>query len=113
MIEPLLAFSLFTLLRDFVNNFITLLQTFFDWIATTIIGWLQTAVGGVTLPTMINGNAGGRVAGYITDLSGYGAAVNVWLPLQEALGMFGTFWALWVALQLYRLIKSWIPFVSG
>lgn len=49
----------------------------------------------------------------VIDLMPYVNMANYWFPFDYLLAATGSYMALWFAVMTYRLIKSWIPTVSG
>jgi hypothetical protein len=43
----------------------------------------------------------------------YLTAANYYVPLEEALGLGEAVLAAWLLVLSYRVLKSWLPFVSG
>jgi hypothetical protein len=50
---------------------------------------------------------------YIAPFATLGAIINYWLPLSDLLVCIGIYWALSVGLILYRIVKSFVPTISG
>ena len=46
-------------------------------------------------------------------IDGYLANINYFFPLSETVGFATSLFGVWVVCLLYRLVKSWIPTVSG
>lgn len=46
-------------------------------------------------------------------IQSYLDAGNYFLPLNETVGMFTLAFSLWVSIWVYRVAKSWIPWVGG
>lgn len=44
---------------------------------------------------------------------GYAAALNAWVPVDVALALIVGFYTFRGAVLIYRVVKSWIPTVSG
>ena len=84
-------------LADWIINFFNVLKAFGDVIMSWIIGMMQS-----TMPAP-------AYASFTSRLE----EINYFFPLSEAIA-FGVMLAgFWLAVLLYRLVKSWIPTVSS
>jgi len=79
-----------------------------------VLSWLEdkvTAVGDGISATLSAWGTGFASFGAF-GASAFGMA-NSFFPVAEFLSMMGVYVALWVGLLIYRVVKSWIPTVSG
>jgi len=63
--------------------------------------------------TRASNSASGATVSDGSSLSEWLGVLNAILPLQELVGWLTIIASLTVAIAIYRLIKSWIPTVSG
>jgi hypothetical protein len=55
-------------------------------------------------------------ADWVVDMGvvlGYASAANAWVPIDVALALIVGYYAFRGALLVYRVVKSWLPTVSG
>ncbi|MFA5262714.1 MAG: hypothetical protein WC378_02745 [Opitutaceae bacterium] len=93
----------------------TLFKWLFDRLADLVI-WLFVKVSalGMVVIGSVKGVMGAIVPASNMDLiDQYLAGINHFFPLTETVGFATTLFGVWVICLLYRLIKSWIPTVSG
>jgi hypothetical protein len=85
------------------------------WLVKVVMWFLglMSGLGETMLEGIRTGLASVVPASYLNALDGYLAGINYFFPLTELMGMLGALFALWVVCLLYRLVKSWIPTVSG
>ncbi|MBI2517112.1 MAG: hypothetical protein HYV95_09370 [Opitutae bacterium] len=92
-----------------------LFQWLFDRLADLVI-WIFTKVSalGLTIITGVKGALGMIVPqANLALLDQYHAGINHFFPLNETVGLATSLFGVWVICVLYRLIKSWVPTVSG
>jgi hypothetical protein len=102
---------------DWVPNPVQWAAAEFYAALTTFWDWAWNIIGGITADffDMINAVIPdlSQYRSYILPFATLGGIINYWLPLSDLLICIGIYWALSVALVLYRVIKSFIPTVSG
>lgn len=111
---PLFAFSLYGLLADLIAKLAAIIQSVFNAVWSVELGFLQSAFAGVA--AVMPGPAGGAHA----YLNQFGSQVtnclsfaNNWVALDVGSVLIGIYIALWIGLEIYRFVKSWIPTLTG
>lgn len=72
-----------------------------DWAATVGNSFIQAILG--VLPDSVTNMTLAQTFGQ------YWTVVNTYLPLNEAVGLYGTLMIVQTTWVLYRFVKSWIP----
>ncbi len=93
----------------------TLFQWLFDRLADLVI-WLFTKISslGLTIISSVKGAMGSIVpSSNMSLIDSHLSSINHFFPLSETVGFATTLFVVWVICLLYRLVKSWIPTVSG
>ena len=81
-----------------------------------LVIWLFTkvsALGLLVIVTVKEHMAAFVPASNMNLIDGYLSGINYFFPLNELVGFATSLFGVWVVCLLYRLIKSWIPTVSG
>jgi hypothetical protein len=83
------------------------LQQFWTWLLGIVLAFADTILGLIVdhLPQ-----------DWRIDLSPivyWLQVANAWFPLAETLGFLGVYYAFLLVIVVYRIVKSWIPTVSG
>lgn len=90
----------------------------FDWLYDAIKGllsWFLEQIynlGATLLSGILNGidSINPTMSDSMSKLLAY---VDYFFPLREAVGFASILFTAWVMVMLYRIVKSWIPTVSG
>lgn len=91
----------------------------FKWLydrLEALVVWLFTkisALGLIVLAGVRDQLAGFVPAQNMNLIDSYLAGINYFFPLAELVGFATALFGVWVVCALYRLVKSWIPTVSG
>lgn len=93
----------------------TLFKWLFDRIADLVI-WLFTKIS--ALGMLVIGSLKGVMVTFVPSANlnafdEYLAGINYFFPLTETVGYATALFGVWVTCLLYRLVKSWLPTVSG
>lgn len=49
----------------------------------------------------------------VAQVMGFVEKVNAVIPLEELISAFAVYMTVWIAVTIYRIVKSWIPTVSS
>jgi len=85
----------------------------FDFLKEIVVTLLGSLFGALT-------SAISTLAGYLSDAvsllgsyTTYLAFANAWFPVDLLFQLLYAYAIFWLALIVYKVVKSWIPFVSG
>lgn len=97
----------------FVQAVIDAVVRFFEWFRDIIWAFLSPLFEGVTTAVEYAGEFLTYLAECLGPVSDYLAFANAWAPVDVFFQCVAAYSLLWLALTIYRTVKSWIPTLSG
>lgn len=82
------------------------------WLVLTFV-WAMKSLGAVIVSGVLASVSGLFPSLNVSGVQTFLANANYFFPLQEVVGMASLAGVLWVAVWAYRVVKSWVPTVSG